>query len=231
MGAENLVRAGVEVGAESFVRRSVTWVGRRPDGVPFDETSPTNPDPTTRSAVGVETIVSTGADGHGFDTDGAGLMVVNRVNGLAGIVVVAHAVAASGHGSVHLLVPVPPAPWQRTFVTRFAAFGPAFAIAFVLVDRTTFGGTLLAVSMGSSFCFGRLHHFALSTPDSIASVTGRWSALFTSSAIPVAVTEPTGGIAGLRLVLDPDVPHRAAVQDGRFRCARSRIEPRRGDRG
>jgi len=64
-GARNLVAVtGGEI--DRFLFPSVVWVARRPDGSPFDETAPRNPDRTTRSAAAVEEYLETAAERHGF---------------------------------------------------------------------------------------------------------------------------------------------------------------------
>lgn len=66
-GAENLVAAAAAAGADRLVLQSVVWLARQPDGRPFDETDPPNPDRSTRSALAAEQIVEAGAAEHGVD--------------------------------------------------------------------------------------------------------------------------------------------------------------------
>ncbi|GAA0248427.1 NAD-dependent epimerase/dehydratase family protein [Haladaptatus pallidirubidus] len=66
-GARNLVSVGAEIGAECLLQQSITWLARRPDGSPFDEDAPPNPNRVTRSALDAERIVRRGGKEHGFE--------------------------------------------------------------------------------------------------------------------------------------------------------------------
>jgi 2-alkyl-3-oxoalkanoate reductase len=66
-GARNLVSVAAEIDARRLLFQSITWLARRPDGAPFDEDAPPNPDRSTRSALDAERIVRRGGDEHGFE--------------------------------------------------------------------------------------------------------------------------------------------------------------------
>lgn len=66
-GARNLVAVARAVDASKLLLQSVVWVARRPDGSQFDESAPTNPDRTTRSAAEAERVVREGARDRSFD--------------------------------------------------------------------------------------------------------------------------------------------------------------------
>lgn len=66
-GARNLVSVADEIDADRLLLQSIVWVARRPDGRPFDEDAPPNPDRVTRSALDAERIVREGGDEHGFE--------------------------------------------------------------------------------------------------------------------------------------------------------------------
>ncbi len=66
-GAENLVAAVGEAGADRFVQQSIVWVARQPDGGQFDEDAEPHPDRSTRSALEAEKTVEDAADEGGFD--------------------------------------------------------------------------------------------------------------------------------------------------------------------
>ncbi|WP_227352716.1 NAD-dependent epimerase/dehydratase family protein [Haladaptatus salinisoli] len=66
-GARNLVSVAAEVDARRLLLQSVTWLARRPDGAPFDEDAPPNPDRSTRSALDAERIVRRGGEERGFE--------------------------------------------------------------------------------------------------------------------------------------------------------------------
>ncbi|WP_076427135.1 NAD-dependent epimerase/dehydratase family protein [Haladaptatus litoreus] len=66
-GARNLVSVTDEIGADRLLQQSITWLARKPDGSPFDEDTPPNPDRVTRSALDAERIVRQGGEDHGFE--------------------------------------------------------------------------------------------------------------------------------------------------------------------
>ncbi len=65
-GTQALVDCAARVGAKTFIYQSVVWVACPRDGSTFDEESPTDPDPTIRSAVDGERIAQQAAAVHGF---------------------------------------------------------------------------------------------------------------------------------------------------------------------
>jgi len=67
VGARNLVAVAKAIDADRLLLQSIVWVARQPDGRPFDEESPPNPDRTTRSALDAERIVRQGGEEGGFD--------------------------------------------------------------------------------------------------------------------------------------------------------------------
>lgn len=66
-GAENLVDAAGEIGADRLLLQSIVWVARQPDGSHFDETAEPNPNRITRSALDAERIVQSGVSDHGYE--------------------------------------------------------------------------------------------------------------------------------------------------------------------
>ncbi len=57
-GTRALATCAGKIGAKSYIQQSIVWVARPPDGSPFDEDSPPNPDPVTSYALDGETIAS-----------------------------------------------------------------------------------------------------------------------------------------------------------------------------
>src|SRR5712692_6506198 len=55
-GTKALVSCALGVGAKIYIHQSIVWAARPPDGSPFDEGSPMNPDMITSSAVDAEFI-------------------------------------------------------------------------------------------------------------------------------------------------------------------------------
>ncbi|WP_266074940.1 NAD-dependent epimerase/dehydratase family protein [Haladaptatus caseinilyticus] len=66
-GARNLVSVANQVGADRLLQQSITWLARRPDGSPYDENAPPNPNRVTRSALDAERVVRKGGKKHGFE--------------------------------------------------------------------------------------------------------------------------------------------------------------------
>lgn len=66
-GAENLVDAAGEIGADRLLLQSIVWVARQPDGSHFDEAAEPNPNRITQSALDAERIVKSGARDHGYE--------------------------------------------------------------------------------------------------------------------------------------------------------------------
>ncbi|WP_049971762.1 NAD-dependent epimerase/dehydratase family protein [Haladaptatus cibarius] len=66
-GARNLVSVADEVGADRLLQQSITWLARRPNGSPFAEEAPPNPNRVTRSALDAERIVRQGGEEYGFE--------------------------------------------------------------------------------------------------------------------------------------------------------------------
>jgi nucleoside-diphosphate-sugar epimerase len=67
-GTRALTTAAAKVGAKLYLQQSITWIARPPDGSPFDEDSPTYPDPVTRSALDGELIAREAGERSGFAT-------------------------------------------------------------------------------------------------------------------------------------------------------------------
>ncbi|WP_435159578.1 NAD-dependent epimerase/dehydratase family protein [Haladaptatus sp. DFWS20] len=66
-GARDLVSVADEIGADRLLQQSITWLARRPDGSPFNEDAPPNPNRVTRSALDAERIVRRGGGKYGFE--------------------------------------------------------------------------------------------------------------------------------------------------------------------
>lgn len=66
-GTRALAEAAGRVGARLYLQQSIVWVARPPDGSPFDEDTPPQPDAVSRSAYDAERIALEAAVRHTFD--------------------------------------------------------------------------------------------------------------------------------------------------------------------
>jgi nucleoside-diphosphate-sugar epimerase len=65
-GTRCLTEAAAKIGAKAYLQQSIAWVARPKDVSPFDEDSPTVPEPTIQSAIDAETIAREAGVAEGF---------------------------------------------------------------------------------------------------------------------------------------------------------------------
>ncbi len=66
-GTQALTACAAHVGARTYIQQSVIWVARPSNGAFFDEESPVQPDPVSRSAYDSEVIARAAGEKHGFN--------------------------------------------------------------------------------------------------------------------------------------------------------------------
>jgi len=65
-GTRCLTEAAAKIGAKTYLQQSIAWVARPKDESPFDEHSPTVPEPTIQSAIDAEAIAREAGSTEGF---------------------------------------------------------------------------------------------------------------------------------------------------------------------
>jgi nucleoside-diphosphate-sugar epimerase len=65
-GTRCLAEAAAKIGAKSYLQQSIAWVARPRDESPFDEDSPTVPEPAIQSAIDAEAIAREAGSAEGF---------------------------------------------------------------------------------------------------------------------------------------------------------------------
>jgi nucleoside-diphosphate-sugar epimerase len=65
-GTRCLTEAAAKIGAKTYLQQSIAWVARPKDDSPFDEDSPTVPEPAIQSAIDAEAIAREAESAEGF---------------------------------------------------------------------------------------------------------------------------------------------------------------------
>ncbi len=65
-GTRCLTEAAAKIGAKTYLQQSITWVTRPKNESPFDENSPTVPEPSIQSAIDAESIAREAESAEGF---------------------------------------------------------------------------------------------------------------------------------------------------------------------
>jgi 2-alkyl-3-oxoalkanoate reductase len=65
-GTRCLTEAAAKIGAKTYLHQSIAWVARPKNDSPFDEDSPTVPEPTIQSAIDAEAIAREAESAEGF---------------------------------------------------------------------------------------------------------------------------------------------------------------------
>ena len=65
-GTRCLTEAAAKIGAKTYLHQSIAWVARPKDDSPFDEDSPTVPEPAIQSAIDAEAIAREAESAEGF---------------------------------------------------------------------------------------------------------------------------------------------------------------------
>ena len=79
---------------------------------------------------------------------------------------------------------------------RLHESGPLAGLA-VSRSRPAAGGWIVAATMAGALVFGVANHFIIDAADHVSHVEPRWRALFTATAVLLAVTELGGAVAGV----------------------------------
>ena len=126
---------------------------------------------------------------------------MSRAARFALIVIIAHAVISSLHGSAHRRLGIELSPAQLVFIAIVIIVAPLLAGLLIWKGTRTAGALLLAFSMAGAFLFGVINHFVLISPDHVQHVPGLPGSprvlLFQITAVLLALVEAIGVIAGL----------------------------------
>jgi hypothetical protein len=115
---------------------------------------------------------------------------------LAGIVL-AHLVISIVHGAAHTKAQVPLSPAANVFVFTVILAGPLVGLALIWPTERI-GTWLIALTLAGSLVFGFVNHFVFNSPDHVTHVDPQFRALFTTTAVLLAVTEALGSGLAVR---------------------------------
>jgi hypothetical protein len=110
--------------------------------------------------------------------------------------VMAHLVVTVVHGVAHSGAHVPLTPAALAFVIVVIQLGPLVGLGLTFV-RPPAGAAVVAASMAGALLFGVVNHFVLPGSDNVVRVHAEWRALFSSTAVLLALTEAGGTIVGI----------------------------------
>jgi ABC-type xylose transport system permease subunit len=102
--------------------------------------------------------------------------------------VLAHLAVSIAHGTAHDGAHVPLSLAANLFIYIVILAGPLAGLALTWFTAS-FGSWVVAVTMAGALVFGCVNHFVLISPDHVAHVDPQWRALFTTTAVLLAVTE------------------------------------------
>jgi hypothetical protein len=118
---------------------------------------------------------------------------------LAALVLV-HLVVAVVHGVAHSGAHVPLGPAALAFVIVVIQIGPLAGLALTRVQPRG-GAAVVAASMAGALLFGVVNHFVLPGSDNVAQVHAEWRALFSSTAVLLALTEAGATVVGVMMAV------------------------------
>jgi len=110
--------------------------------------------------------------------------------------VMVHLVVAVVHGVAHGGAHVPLSTAALAFVIVVIQLGPLAGLALTRVQPRA-GAAVVAASMAGALLFGVVNHFVLPGADNVVQVHAEWRALFSSTAVLLALTEAGGTIVGI----------------------------------
>jgi len=115
---------------------------------------------------------------------------------LLGVLVLGHFVITLIHGAAHAGAQVPMSSAANAFIILVIEAGPLAGLALSR-SRPAAGGWIVAATMAGALVFGVANHFIIDAADHVSHVEPRWRALFTATAVLLAVTELGGAVAGV----------------------------------
>jgi hypothetical protein len=118
-------------------------------------------------------------------------------DGLLVALIALHLAVSFVHGAAHRGAAVPLSPPATVFVWVVILAGP---LAGLLVWRwldARAGAWIVAVTLAGSLAFGLINHFLIAGADHVAHVAAGWRAMFTVTAVLLAVTEALGSTVAI----------------------------------
>ena len=113
-------------------------------------------------------------------------------------VVLSHLAVSIVHGAAHGQANVPLSPAANLFVLIVIVAGPLVGLALTW-PAERIGSWLIAITMAASLVFGVVNHFVLVSPDHVAHVAPQSRALFTTTAVLLALTEALASGLAIRI--------------------------------
>jgi hypothetical protein len=113
-------------------------------------------------------------------------------------IVLSHLAVSIVHGAAHDQAQVPLSPAANLFVFIVILAGPLVGLALTW-PAERIGSWLIAITMAGSLVFGVVNHFVLASPDHVAHVAAQSRALFTTTAVLLALTEALGAGLAIRI--------------------------------
>jgi len=108
------------------------------------------------------------------------------------LIVLAHLVVTVFHGRAHAGAVVPVSIAANIFIFTVIVAAPLVGAAILWFFSISVGAWVLGLSLGGALIFGVVNHFVLESPDHIAHIAAQWRALFTVTAVLLALTEALG---------------------------------------
>lgn len=105
--------------------------------------------------------------------------------------VVAHLVISFVHGAAHSGARVLLSPAATLFVFVVILAGPVAGLA-LMWRAARLGASVVALTMAGALVFGIVNHFMLASADHVSHVDPAWRAMFTATAVLLALTESAG---------------------------------------
>lgn len=103
-----------------------------------------------------------------------------------------HLAVSFAHGAAHSGAGVPLSPAASFFVWVVILAGPLGGLGVWRWHDARVGAWIVAVTLAASFAFGLINHFLIAGADHVAYVAAGWRAMFTVTAVLLALTEALG---------------------------------------
>ena len=104
------------------------------------------------------------------------------------VVILIHLAVSIIHGSAHTGAHVALSRSGNLFVVVVILIGPLLGLILMWPFRQL-GTWIIAITMAGAFVFGLINHFLISGADHVSHVDPQWRALFTATAVILAVIE------------------------------------------
>ena len=113
-------------------------------------------------------------------------------DGILTAVVLLHLLVTVLHGRAHVGAAVPATTSSNIFILTVIVAAPLVGAVVLWFFSIRAGAWLLGLSLAGALMFGVINHFVLESPDHVTHIVAHWRALFTVTAVLLAVTEALG---------------------------------------